>query len=256
MLIDWFTVVAQLINFLILVWLLKRFLYKPILDAIDDRESKIAGKILNAETIQSNAKKESDELQFKIKEVDDQRAMLLTKAKNDAEIEGERLLEDAKKEISLFTEKRREEIKRQEKDINKNIIQQVQDEVFAITRKVLLDLAGTTLESQIADTFIRRLIEIDEEKNDFIQSVSSSLTGQAILRSSAELTVKQRKELEESIREFLKIKSDLQFEVVPDILGGIELIMNGQKLAWSIEDYLVSFERKVHHFFNPEKSKL
>jgi F-type H+-transporting ATPase subunit b len=162
MLIDWFTVVAQLINFLILVWLLKRFLYKPILDAIDDRESKIAGKILNAKTIQSNAKKESDELQFKIKEVDDQRAMLLTKAKNDAEIEGERLLEDAKKEISLFTEKRREEIKRQEKDINKNIIQQVQDEVFAITRKVLLDLAGTTLESQIADTFIRRLIEIDE----------------------------------------------------------------------------------------------
>ena len=39
MLIDWFTVGAQALNFIILVWLLKRFLYKPILDAIDARRS-------------------------------------------------------------------------------------------------------------------------------------------------------------------------------------------------------------------------
>ena len=42
MLIDWFTVIAQMLNFLILVWLLKRFLYQPILDAIDAREKGIA----------------------------------------------------------------------------------------------------------------------------------------------------------------------------------------------------------------------
>ena len=42
MLIDWFTICAQALNFLILVWLMKRFLYKPILHAIDERE-KISG---------------------------------------------------------------------------------------------------------------------------------------------------------------------------------------------------------------------
>ena len=42
MLIDWFTVGAQALNFLILVWLMKRFLYKPILHAIDAREKRIA----------------------------------------------------------------------------------------------------------------------------------------------------------------------------------------------------------------------
>lgn len=40
MLIDWFTVIAELVNFLILVWLLKRFLYEPVLKAIDEREKK------------------------------------------------------------------------------------------------------------------------------------------------------------------------------------------------------------------------
>jgi len=42
MLIDWFTVGAQALNFLILVWLMKRFLYKPVLHAIDEREMRIA----------------------------------------------------------------------------------------------------------------------------------------------------------------------------------------------------------------------
>jgi hypothetical protein len=50
MLIDWFTVGAQIVNFLILVWLLKRFLYKPILDAIDAREKRIAAELADADT--------------------------------------------------------------------------------------------------------------------------------------------------------------------------------------------------------------
>jgi F0F1-type ATP synthase membrane subunit b/b' len=50
MLIDWFTVGAEAINFLILMWLLKRFLYKPILDAIESREQKIAAELADAAT--------------------------------------------------------------------------------------------------------------------------------------------------------------------------------------------------------------
>ena len=53
--IDWFTVVAQAINFLILVWLLKRFLYKPILHAIDEREKGIAAQLAQAEAKKAEA---------------------------------------------------------------------------------------------------------------------------------------------------------------------------------------------------------
>jgi len=48
MLIDWFTVGAQALNFIILVWLLKRFLYKPILGAVDAREKRIAAELADA----------------------------------------------------------------------------------------------------------------------------------------------------------------------------------------------------------------
>jgi len=67
MLIDWFTVGAQVLNFLILVWLLKHFLYKPILNAIDAREKRIASELADADAKKSEAQKERDDFQNRTK---------------------------------------------------------------------------------------------------------------------------------------------------------------------------------------------
>ena len=57
MLMDWFTIGAQALNFLILVWLMRRFLYKPILHAIDAREQRIAKEIADADAKKSRSRK-------------------------------------------------------------------------------------------------------------------------------------------------------------------------------------------------------
>ena len=65
MLIDWFTVGAQLLNFVILVWLMKRFLYQPVLDAIAAREQKIAAELADAAATKAEAHQQHDEFQKK-----------------------------------------------------------------------------------------------------------------------------------------------------------------------------------------------
>src|SRR5471030_2866636 len=92
MLIDWFTVGAQALNFIILVWLLKRFLYKPILNAIDARENRIAAELANAATTRTAAETERVEFQRKSTALDEQRSALLGKAVDEAKAERERLL--------------------------------------------------------------------------------------------------------------------------------------------------------------------
>src|SRR5271170_2717853 len=105
MLINWFTVGAQILNFLILVWLLKHFLYKPILGAIDAREKRIAAELADADAKKAEAQKERDDFQAKNKAFDEQRAALLAKAEGDAKAERERLLGDARKEGDALREK-------------------------------------------------------------------------------------------------------------------------------------------------------
>ena len=94
--IDWFTVVAQAINFLILVWLLKRFLYKPILHAIDEREKGIAAQLAQAEAKKAESQKERDDFQHKNEAFDQERAALLKKAADEANRERQRLLDEAR----------------------------------------------------------------------------------------------------------------------------------------------------------------
>src|SRR5271154_4625833 len=132
MLIDWFTVGAQALNFLILVWLLKHFLYKPILRAIDAREKKIAAELGDADAKKAEAQKEHDEFQHKNEEFDQQRAALLTKAIDEAQAERQRLLDEARKAAVALSSKRQEALRSEEQNLHQAIRRRTLQEVFAI----------------------------------------------------------------------------------------------------------------------------
>ena len=149
MLIDWFTVGAQALNFVILVWLMKRFLYKPILDAIDVREKGIAAKLAEAEAKKVEANKEQKDFQHKNEELDQQRAALLAKATDEANSERQRLLGEARKAADDLSAKRQETLRREAHGLNQAIQARAQEEVFAVARRALTDLATTSLEERM-----------------------------------------------------------------------------------------------------------
>src|ERR1700735_4485553 len=111
MLIDWFTVGAQALNFLILVWLLKRFLYKPILNAVDAREKLIATELSEARAKMTEAQKERDDFQHKNEVFDQQRAALFDKATDEAKTERQRLIDEARKAADALSAKRQEALR-------------------------------------------------------------------------------------------------------------------------------------------------
>ena len=121
MLIDWFTVGAQVLNFVILVWLMKRFLYKPILKAIDTREKRIAAELADADKKKAEAKKERDEFQRKNEEFDQQREALLSQATNEAKAERQRLIEEARKAADALSVKRQETLRNDAHNLNQAI---------------------------------------------------------------------------------------------------------------------------------------
>ena len=157
MLIDWFTVGAQALNFVILVWLMKRFFYKPVLAAIDVREKRIAKEIEDADAKRADAQKEHDEFQHKNEEFDQQRAALLGKATEEAKVERQRLLDEARRAADALTAKRQDALRSDAQNLNQALIRQTQGEVFAIARKALTDFATTSLEERLVEVFTRRL---------------------------------------------------------------------------------------------------
>ena len=245
MLIDWFTVIAQVINFLILVWLLKRFLYRPILDAIDAREKRIALALADADAKKVEAEQERDAFQHKNEAFDQQRAALLSQATDEAKAERQRLLDAARQESDSLRAKRQEALISEQQSLRAALIHRAQEEVFAIARKALADLAGTTLEERMAEVFLRRLRELDDAAMTGLKSAFRASSSPLLVRTAFTLPPEQCSVIETALKEILDKEMQVQFETAPDMVSGIEIGRNGHKLAWSIADYLASLEKGV-----------
>lgn len=254
MLIDWFTVGAQVLNFLILVWLMKRFLYKPILSAIGAREKRIAKELADADAKKAEAQKERDEFQQKNEEFDQERAALLSKVTDEAKTERQRLLDEARQAADALSAKRQESLANDARNLNQAITRRAQEEVFAIARKVLTDLATTSLEERLSEVFTRRLRELNGEAKHLLAEALKTAAEPALVRSAFDLPADQRVAIQNTLNETFSAEVRVRFETAPDLVSGIEFTTNGQKVAWSIADYLASLEKGVGELLK-EKDK-
>ena len=245
MLIDWFTVCAQALNFLILVWLMKHFLYKPILDAIDTREKKIAAELADANAKKAEAQKDRDDFQHKNDEFDKQRTALISKAADEAKVEGRRLLDDARKAADALSVQRQEALKSDAHNLDQAISRRTQEEVFAITRRALTDMATTSLEERMGEVFTRRLREMNGSAKQTMAAALKAETNPALVRSAFEMPADQRAAIQNALNETFSAEVRVKFETAPDLVSGIELVTNGQKVGWTLAAYLTSMQKGV-----------
>lgn len=254
--IDWFTISAQAINFLVLVWLMRRFLYKPVLNAIDEREKKIATRLANAEKIQAEARNERDAFDQKNSEFDRKRDTMLRTATDQAQVERQKLIEQARHDARALQSQQRETLRKEQLSLRQEIAHRAQQEVFAIARKTLADLAGTTLEERVCDVFTDRVRQIDGSERDEFANALVTLSGPALVRSAFDLPDTERLAIQNALNETFAVELELLFETADTLIGGIEVSANGRKVAWSIEEYLLSLEQGVAELLkekiNPE----
>jgi F-type H+-transporting ATPase subunit b len=245
MLIDWFTVAAQAVNFLILAWLLKRFLYGPILRAIDQREKRIASELQQASAKMEEAKKEETEFRRKKDDLDRRSRELLGRAAEEAGTERRRLLEEARKEIAGRRSQWEEALQSDQRRQRQEVADRISQEVFATARKVLGDLAGESLEERMTQAFLERLSQSSPAEKEPLCSAAKNPDRPLLVRSAFDLPLSARKAIEEGVRKALSPQARITFEVAPELIAGIELAGNGYKVAWSVADALASMQKKA-----------
>jgi F-type H+-transporting ATPase subunit b len=245
MLIDWFTVAAQVVNFLILVWLMKRFLFKPITKAIDEREKRIATELADADAKKTDAEKERVEFENKNKDFDQQRAALMSKATEEGKAEHSRLFDQARKDADGLRSGQAAALRSDQTRLSGEITRVAAEQVFAITRKTLSDLANVSLEERIGEVFTRRLRALNGNDREVLGVALKTTSEAAWVRSAFDLPAEQKAAIQNALNETFSAVIRIQFETKPSAISGIELTANGQKLAWSIEGYLKSLDEKV-----------
>ena len=121
-----------------------------------------------------------------------------------------------------------------------------QDEVFAIARQALTDLADSGLEERMCEVVHPALARPRRRRQGHARRrPSGRRPSQRPVRSAFDLPAPQRAAIEAAVHDAFGPDIALRFETAPELVGGIELRTNGQKVAWSIADYLSSLQRGV-----------
>ena len=245
MLIDWFTVGAQVLNFVVLVALMKHFLFQPVLNAIAAREKRFADQIADAVAKENQASAERKTFEDKNATFDQQRASLLDKATADAKAECLRLAGEAQKAALALAAKHEQALARQAAQLQQTIAGRTAEEVFAIARKTLNDLANADLESHMVEVFTGRLRELPGPAKEQLAAVLKSGAEPALVRSYFALPDDQKAAIQDAVNVCFSAVVPLRFETAGGAVCGIELSAGGQKLAWTIAEYLRDLQHEV-----------
>lgn len=252
MLVDWFTVGAQALNFVVLVWLMKRFLYGPILRAVETRDALVAAELADAREQKGEASAARDELRRENERLDRDRESLMQAARDDAEAEGRRLLDAARDAAEAARVKQERALAAAAEGLREAVAERAQREVFAIARKALSDLSSSSLEERLAAVFNRRLRELEAPAKAELRAALVSGPGPALVRSAFELSEPQRAAIKDALDEAFSMDVAVAFEAAPELVSGIELTANGRKVAWSIAEYLGSLAEGVQELVASE----
>lgn len=239
MLLDGFTIAAQIINFLTLVFLLKKFLYRPVIRAMEEREDRIKKAVAQAEMDRRKAEEQSKALALEKMMFSEKKAELMAEAKEEISRWREEKIEALKLEIILLKNAWTDELDKERRAFLLRLKEDTIRHVMGVAQKAMRDLAGRDLEESIVSVFL--------EKTQGLENSFKSLRYSGLLRviSGFALSEKSRKEIENKLCIWFPSAKGSIFEISEKPGIGIEISAGDKKTAWNLEKYLKDLEKKI-----------
>jgi len=252
--IDWFVLFAQIVNFLVLVFLLKHFLYGRILDAMDARQARIEASWAEAGDQREKARREADDYRDKTRSLEAKREELLSQAYAAAAKVKQDLLDEARTDVDALKNRWRDTLEREKQSFLEDLRRRAGAHVYDTIRRVMHDLADAELEERVLDVMLRRLEGPETEQIKAIRgnlAQADAETG-VIVRSSFALSTEQEERIIAALEDYAPSEAPIRFERSPEIITGIEVLVHGHKVSWSVADYLLALEEAFQQALKEE----
>ena len=243
--INWSTVFFQIINFWIIVWILKKYLFKPVLSSMDKREKTIQNRLKEAEKAKVEAEKEKQNLLNKMASIEQSKSSILAEAYKKADAEYAVLLKSFNAEMmgkrAAFEEQiisEREFLRNSIKDLaGKTLLQTISD--------ALKNLANADVEKVVLENFVEKLKSKDVEKLDELKKYYKK-NKQLSINTSFDLDKKTVQSISNIVAEIIDEKNpDINFAKRDDILTGVEIVCPPLLISYGVNTYLSEFKRNL-----------
>lgn len=233
---DFWTFGLQTINFLILVWLLKIFLYTPVMKIIERRQAGIKAAQDDAECAKKNAENEVIEYQKKAEDINAERDQIIADARIAESKAYDDLIKQGQSEISHMRDLAQREIEREKNKAKSEIRRGATELAISLSRQILAESANGNIDKYFLEKVKSHLKALPAA--DF-QNLKAQLDdGTLTIISAEKLGIEIRRSWQDVISELFETKAKLSFSVDKNLIAGVNLQFPDGLLSFNWNDIL------------------
>jgi F-type H+-transporting ATPase subunit b len=235
MTIDWWTLFLQTVNFLLLVWLLQHFLYKPVRGVIEKRQALAEKALLKAEASEEAASEAKSTFEEKSAALEKSREASIEKAQESADAEAKKIVAQARQQAEGILAKARKAADVSRDEALANVKQDIVETAVKIAETILRKTANSDLNDVFLSHVLEEIGTLSKEDRARIDADIASDKGSVEVATSMKLNKGERDAWTKTLREQLRLRSAPSFTTEPALLGGAELRFPHAtvRFAWS-----------------------
>jgi F-type H+-transporting ATPase subunit b len=239
--INWFEIVVQMINFFILLFVLQKLLYGPVINVMEKRQQGIQAQQQEADRKIREAEEKEANFSAKIAELENQKQVLLEEAKQEARQAKEEMLENFKTEAGKKREGYHREVEEEKERFLRELRANLGQKATQIAAGILAMISKEELEDKVFAAFLQKIETLDPEA---LQDERSG-TEELILTSAVELSKAQKSTLEKRLQEAVGDFDGISYVVDEKLILGYELKLETLTVHTNITKYLEETEKSI-----------
>lgn len=253
--IDWITVAAQIANFLVLVWLLHRFLYGPIVRAMENREQRIAARLREAQEQKAEAEREAETYRSQRDSLERDKDRILTRAEEEAESTKRSLEQTVRQDVERRRKDWLQQLDNEKEEFLHDMRRRSAEHVLALARRVLSELADTELEERLANVFARQIEEISPDLRERLVKAYHQAGGKVVVRSLVALDAEAQRRITRAVHKSILETAEVRYERFEDTMSAIELKVGSLALSWAFAGFLDELGQRLERDLTEVRSR-
>lgn len=240
---DWFVLVAQLINFAVLLVLLRLFLYRPIQNVIAQREERIMAVQAEAEAARADAHAAREGVRREREALEEELRLRRADAAREGKLERERRLELVELELAEARAAAERALERDRNELVMELTQRTSQLVVTELRRALAQLADTRLEAETVTVMKRRVSELDDATRTELREAAAG--EEIVITTAFPVTADVKTQLSAIAAELAAEPITPSFEVDPALIFGAVMRFGAYRVGWEAEGFVHDLERAL-----------
>jgi F-type H+-transporting ATPase subunit b len=244
--LNWSTFVLEVINFLVLVWILKRFFYKPVLDVIARRRADIEKTLGDARALQKEAEALQAQYLQRLGDWERERQQAREQLAGDIEQQRTQRLAALQSQLEQEREKARVAEARRQSDALHKAEETALLQAAGFASRLLGKLAGPELEQRLVELLLAELSRLPDERIASLRNCCGGKPETIVVTSAWPLPEAQREQLRQALSAVMGSSLPLAFEQDSALLAGVRITIGARVLSADLQDELKSLAEFAH----------